>query len=68
MKFLKSENMWSLTPDTQLDVRDSLPAGNYTICQNPMTKDYYLEESEPFTIPSRLFGKTRRIKISSIRE
>jgi len=60
MKFLKSENMWSLTPDARLDVRDALPTGNYTICQNPMTKDYYLEESEPFAVPARLFGKTRK--------
>jgi len=40
MKYLKNENRWSLTPDAQLDVRDALPAGNYTVCQNPLTKEY----------------------------
>ena len=60
MKYLKSENRWSLTPDAQLDVRDALPNGNYTVCQNPLTKEYFLEESEPFTLPQKLYGKIRR--------
>ena len=57
MKYLKSENRWSLTPDAQLDVRDALPNGNYTVCQNPLTKEYFLEESEPFTLPQKLYGR-----------
>ena len=60
MKYLKSENRWSLTPDAQLDVRDALPNGNYTVCQNPLTKEYFLEESEPFTLPHKLYVKIRR--------
>jgi hypothetical protein len=60
MKYLKNENRWSLTPDAQLDVRDQLPVGNYTVCQNPLTKEYYLEESTRFTLPRKLYGKTRR--------
>jgi hypothetical protein len=60
MKYLKNENRWSLTPDAQLDVRDALPGGNYTVCQNPLTKEYFLEESEPFTLPQKLYGKIRR--------
>ena len=60
MKYLKTENRWSLTPDAMLDVRDALPAGNYTVCQHPMTKEYYLEESEMFSLPSKLYGKVVR--------
>ncbi len=60
MKYLKNANTWSLTPDIRLDVRDSLPAGNYTVCRNPLSGDYYLEESEPFTLPKKLYGKTVR--------
>jgi len=60
MKFLKNDNAWSLTPDARLDVRDRLPPGNYTVCQNPLTKEYFLEESEPFTLPKKLYGKTNR--------
>lgn len=60
MKFIKVENAWSFTPDACLDVRDLLPPGNYTFCQNATTKDYYLEECEPFTLPDRLYGKTVR--------
>jgi len=60
VKYLKTENRWSLTPDAQLDVRDALPAGNYTVCQHPMTKEYFLEESEIFSLPSKLYGKVVR--------
>lgn len=60
MKFIKSENTWSLTPDTRIDVRDLLPVGNYTICKNALTHEYYLEESESFFLPEKLYGKTVR--------
>ncbi len=60
MKFLKNDNTWSLTPDARLDVRDRLPVGNYTVCKHPLTGEYFLEESESFTIPKKLYGKTNR--------
>jgi hypothetical protein len=60
MKFIKSGNTWSLTPDARMDVRDKLPVGNYTVCQNPMTKEYYLEMGESFVLPPKLYGKTER--------
>lgn len=58
MKYLKRDNTWSLTPDVRMDVRDELPPGNYTLCKNPLTGEYYLEESEPFVLPPKLYGKT----------
>jgi hypothetical protein len=58
MKYVKHNNSWSLTPDARMDVRDELPPGNYTVCRNPVTGEYYLEESEPFTLPSKCYGKT----------
>jgi hypothetical protein len=60
MKFLKHGNAWSLTPNARMDVRDALPAGNYTVCKNPLTGEYFLEESENFTLPIKLYGKTER--------
>jgi len=60
MKFLKSGNAWSLTPNARLDVRDALPPGNYTVCKNPITGDFYLEESESFSLPVKLYGKTEK--------
>lgn len=60
MKFLKNDNAWSLTPDARLDVRDRLPAGNYTVCKHPLTGEYFLEESESFVLPKKLYGKTNR--------
>jgi hypothetical protein len=60
MKFLKHGNAWSLTPNARLDVRDVLPAGNYTICKNPQSGEYFLEESESFSLPKKLYGKIQR--------
>lgn len=60
MKFLKHGNAWSLTPNARLDVRDRLPPGCYTVCKNPLTGEYFLEEGEEFILPKRLYGKTER--------
>ena len=60
MKFLKSGDTWSLTPDGRMDVRDRLPSGNYTVCKHPLTGEYFLEETAAFTLPPKLYGKTER--------
>lgn len=60
MKFLKHGNAWSLTPNARLDVRDRLPAGCYTVCKNPLSGEYFLEEGEQFILPKKLYGKTER--------
>jgi hypothetical protein len=60
MKFIKSGNTWSLTPDARMDVRDKLPVGNYTVCKNPLSGEYYLEMGESFVLPPKLYGKTER--------
>jgi hypothetical protein len=43
-----------------MDVRDQLPPGNFTVCKHPLTGEYYLEESEAFVLPKKLYGKTER--------
>ena len=58
MKFLKHGNAWSLTPNARMDVRDQLPAGCYTVCKNPLSGEYFLEEGEQFILPKKLYGKT----------
>lgn len=60
MKFLKHGNAWSLTPNARMDVRDRLPVGCYTVCKNPLTGEYFLEEGEQFILPKKLYGKTER--------
>ena len=60
MKFLKHGNAWSLTPNARLDVRDRLPVGCYTVCKNPLSGEYFLEEGEDFILPKKLYGKTER--------
>lgn len=49
-----------MAADVSLDVRDEIPPGVYTVCNNPLTGEYYLEDSEPFVLPSKLYGKTEQ--------
>jgi hypothetical protein len=53
--FLKSGNTYRVASNEAMDVRDKLPAGNYTIKVPPMG-DMYLEHIEDFTIPSKVYG------------
>ena len=58
MKYHRRDNAWFLSSDVKMDVRDVLAPGNYTVCRHPLTDEYFLEESEPFTLPPKLYGKT----------
>lgn len=60
MKYHKRETTWFLSSDAKMDVHDVLPSGNYTVCKNPCSGDYYLEEAEPFDLPPKVYGKTAR--------
>ena len=60
MKFIRNGNVWNMAADVSIDVRDELPQGVYTVCRNPVTGEYYLEDSEPFTLPPKLYGKTEQ--------
>lgn len=58
MKFLRNSNSWILFANEAADVRNELPAGNYTIRYNEMSGQFFLEDSEPFQIPLKIYGKT----------
>lgn len=60
MKFLKNANSWSLFSNESLDIRTELPGKNYTIRFNELAGQYFLEETEPFNIPSKIYGKTQQ--------
>mgnify|MGYP002776428584 CR=1 FL=1 len=53
--FLKSGNTYRVASNEAMDVRDKLPAGNYTIKVPPLG-DMYLEHIEDFSIPSKVYG------------
>ena len=58
--FLKSGNTYSVSSKEAMDLHDYLPAGNYVVKQNPMTKQFYLEVIDSFEIKGKLYGNTTR--------
>lgn len=58
--FLKSGNTFTVTSREAMDLHDTLPAGNYVVKQNPMTKQFYLEQIDQFEIRGKLYGNTTR--------
>jgi hypothetical protein len=58
--FLKSGNTFTVSSKEAMDLHDFLPAGNYVVKQNPMNKQFYLEEIDSFEIKGKLYGNTTR--------
>ena len=58
-KFFKSGNTFRVAPGESVDVRDELPVGNYIVKFNPMS-GFWLETSEPFKMPSKIYGSCLR--------
>jgi len=54
-RFFKNGNTYRVASNEAMDIRDMLPAGNYTIKVPPMG-DMYLEHIEDFSIPSKVYG------------
>jgi hypothetical protein len=57
--FIRSGNTYRVFPGNAIDIRDTLPPGNYTLKSHPM-EGFYLEEVEPFKMPSRIYGDCLR--------
>jgi hypothetical protein len=49
-----------MTSKEHLDVRETLPAKNFVVLFNPSTKEYYLEEINPFSLPKKMYGNVIR--------
>ena len=54
--FLKSGNTYQVASHEAMDIHAKLPAGNYTVKQNPLTGAFYLEHIEDFNSPSKIYG------------
>jgi hypothetical protein len=55
--FFKSGNTYMVAPAEAVNITDHLPSGNYVVKFSDM-QGFYLEQSEPFTLPSKVYGKT----------
>lgn len=50
-------NLWLPTDPVNVEYHPKLPPGNYAVCFNPDLGGFYLEQSAPFTYPSKLYGE-----------
>jgi len=54
--FLKSGISFRVTSKEAMDLHDQLPAGNFTIKENPMSGELYLEQIDSFEIKGKRYG------------
>lgn len=58
--FLKAGNTFRVSTKEAMDLHETLPAGNYVVKQDPMSKQFYLEQIDNFEIKGKLYGNTTR--------
>jgi hypothetical protein len=57
---IRMGSMYRLMDEADIEVCGTLPAKIYTVGQNPMTKEYFLEPLSDFNLPSKLYGDTEK--------
>jgi len=55
---IRMGSSYRMMSEQDIEVCEKLPAKNYTVKQNPMSKEYYLEPVDDFTMPKKLYGDT----------
>lgn len=55
--YIRNGNTFKVASEASVDIQNSLPAGNYTIKQDPF-ENLYLEMIDEFPVPSKLYGDT----------
>lgn len=58
MQFNRQGPSFVLIPEGSLEIHKELPVGTYTVRFNQMSGQYYLESSEDFKLPPKMYGKT----------
>jgi hypothetical protein len=58
--YLKDGNSFRVADDNSLDIHNLLPAGNYIVKQD-MFGNFFLEQVESFTAPSKIYGDTLKL-------
>lgn len=54
--YFRDGNMYNQTSSAGVDLHSKLPAGTYTVKQNPMTGAFFFEIVDDFTLPSKVYG------------
>jgi len=55
---IRMGSSYRMMSEQDIEVCEKLPAKNYTVKQNPMSKEYYLEPVDDFVMPKKLYGDT----------
>ena len=58
--FIRNANTFTIASEEALDIQKALPVGNYTVKQNQMTGQFFLEMVDSFPDIGKLYGKTTR--------
>lgn len=56
--YIKRGSSFHPTNEANMDIRQRLPAGNYTIKMDMRTEELYFDEMDDFPIPSKIYGDT----------
>lgn len=54
--YIKNGTFFTVTSQDNLNVHDNLPPGNYTVKFNQMKNEFFLEQIDNFTVPSKMYG------------
>ena len=57
---IRMGSMYRMMSEQDIEICDKLPAKNYTVKQNPMSKEFYLEPVDDFAMPKKLYGDTQK--------
>lgn len=55
---IRMGSAYRMMSEQDIEICDTLPAKNYTVKQNSMTKEFYLEPVDDFIMPKKLYGDT----------
>lgn len=57
---IRMGSAYRMMSEQDIEICEKLPAKNYTVKQNPMSKEFYLEPVDDFVMPKKLYGDTIR--------
>lgn len=55
---IRMGSSYRMMSEQDIEVCEKLPAKNYTVKQDPMSKQFYLEPVDDFVMPKKLYGDT----------
>lgn len=56
--YIRTGNTYSVANENDIEVCETLPARVYTVAQNQMSGEFFLQPIDDFKIPSKLYGDT----------